>query len=92
MPWPEMLHWQASGFANSWWIDPEVLKSLGPDATRYVRPNPAGGVDLEILIEFRPQRFYLLGLAASGLTVSACLLALALLTVRSFLSARRARG
>ena len=43
MPWPEMLHWQASGFANSWWIDPEVLKSLGPDATRYVRPNPAGG-------------------------------------------------
>lgn len=92
MPWPEMLHWQASGFANSWWIDPEVLKSLGPDATRYVRPNPAGGVDLEILIEFRPQRFYLLGLAASGLTVSVCLLALAVLTLRCFLAARRARG
>jgi len=91
MPWPEMLHWQASGFANSWWIDPEVLKSLGPDATRYVRPNPAG-VDMEILIEFRPQRFYLLGLAVSGLTVSVCLLALAVLTLRSFLAAGRARG
>lgn len=92
IPWPELLHWQAGGFGNAWWIDPAILKCLGPDATRYVRPNPAGGVDLEILIEFRPQRFYLLGLAVSGLTVAACLLTLLILSVGAGWKRGRARG
>ncbi|WP_243362051.1 DUF2079 domain-containing protein [Fundidesulfovibrio terrae] len=83
MPWPELLHWQAQGYANVWWIEPEILKCLGPDASRYVRPNPAGGVDMEFVIEFRPQRFYLMGLVASGVTVALALSALAALSARA---------
>jgi hypothetical protein len=88
MPWPELLHWQAQGYANAWWIEPEILKCLGPDASRYVRPNPSGGVDMEMVIEFRPQRFYLMGLAASGTTVAVALAALMFLC----LWARRGKG
>jgi hypothetical protein len=73
--WPDLLHWQADGFANVWWLDPGLIESWGPRAG-YARPSPGGGLDLEVLIEFRPQRFYLLGLACSGATVGICLLVL----------------
>ena len=83
IPWPELLHWQAQGYANAWWIEPGIVACMGQDATRYVRPNPAGGVDMEFVIEFRPQRFYLMGLAVSAFTVTLALAALALLSVRA---------
>ena len=89
MPWPEMLHWQASGYGNAWWIDPAPLAALGPDAARYARPNPAGGVDIDLVIEFRPQRYYLLGLAVSALSVALSLAALGVLTVAQRLRVRR---
>ena len=73
--WPDLLHWQADGFANVWWLDPGLIESWGPLAG-YARPCPGGGLDVEVLIEFRPQRFYLLGLACSGATVGICLLVL----------------
>ena len=91
LAWPELLHWQAQGYANAWWIDPALFASLGADESRYARPNPAGGVDARFIIEFRPQRFYLIGLAVSGLTVVSGLLALAALTLRARLR-RVARG
>jgi hypothetical protein len=92
MAWPELLHWQAQGYANAWWIDPALFTSLGANESRYVRTNPGGGVDVRFIIEFRPQRFYLMGLAVSGLTVAAGLLALAGLTVRARFARRTARG
>ena len=91
IPWPELLHWQASGYGNAWWIDPALLGALGPDAARYARPNPAGGVDMELVIEFRPQRFYLLGLAVSALTVALALATLGALTVAARLRVMRVR-
>jgi len=92
LPWPEPLHWKAGGFGNVWWIEPGVLRCLGQELSRYVRPNPSGGVDLEMVIEFRPQRFYLMGLAASGATVAVSLVLLAFLTVKAALKGRRGRG
>lgn len=92
LAWPEALHWQAGGFGNAWWIEPALLASLGGDAARYVRPNPAGGVDVELLIEFGPQRFYVLGLMASGLTVAVSLMALALMGLLALVRQRSARG
>jgi len=89
LPWPEMLHWQASGYGNAWWIDPALLGALGPEAARYARPNPSGGVDLDLVIEFRPQRYYLLGLAVSALSVALALAALGALTVAQRLRVRR---
>lgn len=77
LAWPEILHWQANGYANLWWVDPNLLACLGDREWSYVRENPSGGVDLELILEFRPQRFYLLGLAVSACTAGLSLLALA---------------
>lgn len=84
LPWPDAFHWQANGFANVWWLEPALLEALGPDKERYVRRNPHGGLDMELIIEFRPQRYYLLGLGVSALTVALSLLTLGLATLRSF--------
>jgi hypothetical protein len=92
MPWPELLHWQAGGFANAWWIEPTIVKCLGKDASRYVRPNPSGGVDMDFIIEFRPQRFYILGLVVSGSTVVLALLAWGILQARDWAFRRDSRG
>jgi hypothetical protein len=92
LAWPEALHWQAGGFGNAWWIEPALFASLGGSAARYVRPNPAGGVDVELLIDFGPQRFYALGLMASGLTVALSLASLAVVGTLALLRQRSARG
>lgn len=92
LAWPELLHWQADSYANAWWIDPAVLDGLGAARERYARPSPAGGLDMELLIEFRPQRFYLLGLAASALTVGVCLTFLAWTGLRGLCRREAARG
>lgn len=92
LPWPEAFHWQANGFANVWWLEPGLLDALGPYKDRYVRQNPKGGVDMELIIEFRPQRFYQMGLAVSALTVALCLLTLAATTVKRHLRRKTAHG
>ncbi|GFK94660.1 hypothetical protein NNJEOMEG_02507 [Fundidesulfovibrio magnetotacticus] len=89
LSWPALFHWKAGGFGNVWWLDPALLESLGPDRARYARPNPTGGVDLEVLVEFRPQRYYLLGLCVSALTAGLSLAALALLGLRAAFARRR---
>lgn len=88
LAWPEVLHWQANGYANVWWVDPNLLACLGDKKRNYVRENPAGGVDLELVLEFRPQRFYLLGLAVSAATAGLGLLALAGLGVAALARGR----
>ena len=86
--WPELLHWRANGFANVWWIEPDLVNLL--KAQGYTRPSPGGGQDMEVLIEFRPQRFYLLGLGLSGATVAVCLLIWLACLVRAKKGAARA--
>lgn len=73
--WPEMFHWRVNGYANSWWLDLDLLKKLpaaqGQKAGFY-KLNPDGSVDFEIVIEFWPQRLFYLGILISGIVVAAC--------------------
>ncbi|NJB68699.1 hypothetical protein GGQ74_002372 [Desulfobaculum xiamenense] len=77
--WPEALHWVANGFANSWWIDPALVRMLpGPDsAASYWREGAQGGTDFEIVVEFQPQQYLQAGAAISLGTLAACLIVLA---------------
>jgi hypothetical protein len=73
--WPEAFHWQANGYANSWWLDLDLLKKL--PAVKDQKPgwyhlHSDGSVDFEIVLEFWPQRLFYLGILISGITVTAC--------------------
>mgnify|MGYP000967500744 CR=1 FL=1 len=78
--WPDLFHLDANGFANCWWMDPAILSKLpeaGPDTPGYYARNPDGSYDFEALLDFGPQKFYLIGLMASGAVMAACLIYLA---------------
>ena len=73
--WPEAFHWKANGYANSWWLDLDLLKKFpaveGQKAGWY-HLHSDGSVDFEIVIEFWPQRLFYLGILISGITITAC--------------------
>ena len=77
---PEALHVEAYGFANAWWITPELVRLL-PEAIKdrpgYFIRRPDGGLDFEMLLSFAPQTSYLIGLAGSATVVAVCLAVLA---------------
>jgi len=70
---PEERHFLVNGYANSWYITPE---------------DSGGRGEYEIIIEFRPQRFFYIGLAISGLTLFVCLIFLCYDVIKN---ARRTR-
>ncbi len=73
---PQVYHWKANGYANSWWIDPEILKNLPKADSKnigFYNLRQDGGIDMEIIIEFWPQRLFYLGLFVSGVIVIVCL-------------------
>jgi len=57
-PLSEDKHFLVNGYANSWRISPDDVE---------------GAENYELIIEFRPQRWFYLGLGISGLTLSGCL-------------------
>ncbi len=73
--WPEAFHWQANGYANSWWMDLDLLKKLPAvkdQKSGWYQLHPDGSVDFELVIEFWPQRLFYLGILISGIVVTAC--------------------
>ncbi len=64
-------HYKLNGFLNGWYVDTtelcEVQKLAG------CTQNPGGSYDIEMVIEFWPQRWFYLGLIVSGLTLAGCL-------------------
>lgn len=73
--WPELFHWKVNGYANSWWLDLELLKkfpAVQGQNDGFYRLHPDGSVDFEIVIEFWPQRLFYLGIIISGIVVSLC--------------------
>lgn len=52
-------HFKINGYANGWWIDPNKIK------------DGSGSGGLEVIIEFKPQRFYEFGLIVAGLVIIA---------------------
>jgi|GEM_PF-4263125 len=86
---PDALHVEAYGFANAWWIAPELLALLpqaGAQKSGYYLRRPDGGLDFEILLSFAPQTSYRIGLAASAAVMAGCL---GVLLVGPFLGKRR---
>ncbi len=73
-PLKEKNHIMANGYANSWIIDPEELCRGNDKCIR----NPDGTYDIDLIIEYWPQRLLYIGLFVSGTTIFFCSLALIL--------------
>lgn len=62
-PLPGRIHVKANGFANAWWVDlPALCARPG-----LCRTNADGSIDLELVVEFWPQRLLTLGYGLSGI-------------------------
>ncbi|MBU3978221.1 hypothetical protein KJ980_02020 [Patescibacteria group bacterium] len=63
-------HLKLNDFLNAWYVDVNKLcKKEGNGCTK----NPDGSYDIELVIEFFPQRWFYLGLLISGITLISCL-------------------
>ncbi len=67
-PLPETNHWVANSYANSWIIKTEELCK----AEGMCRQNSDGSYDLELVIEFWPQRVFYFTLSISTLAFLVC--------------------
>ena len=56
-------HFIANGYANSWWVPVEINSSQGKSNTN----------SFEIILEFKPQRLFEIGIFISMLTLICCL-------------------
>jgi hypothetical protein len=66
----EQFHYKLNDFLNGWYVDPQALCQGGNTAcTR----NADGSYDLELTLEFFPQRWFYLGLLISTTTLLSCL-------------------
>mgnify|MGYP000099488638 CR=1 FL=1 len=77
--WPEKFHFQVNGYANSWWINTNLIKKMSAlknEGADYIKVNPNGKIDFEIIIEFWPQRIYYLGWTITAVTLAIILIAL----------------
>ncbi|MFH2058579.1 MAG: hypothetical protein ABIJ59_06735 [Pseudomonadota bacterium] len=75
-PISDNYHWMANGFANSWWVMLDELKK------EYYTVNSDDSFDLEMIIEFEPQRLFNIGLFIGILTILSCILYLVYSEVR----------
>lgn len=65
-------HLMVNGYANSWNINPTELCGAPAGQVLCVR-NADGSYDLELVVEFWPQRLFYIGLFISGATLFGCL-------------------
>ncbi|MEA2020142.1 MAG: hypothetical protein U9M98_00225 [Patescibacteria group bacterium] len=64
----EAEHIKVNGYANSWYIDPTRICADADICTE----NADGSYDMELVVEFFPQRLFYLGLLISSLTLVGC--------------------
>jgi hypothetical protein len=57
-------------YANQWTIDPNYIKENYP--SNYYIKNNDGSIDIELVLYFRPQSYFYLGLIISGATLFSC--------------------
>lgn len=62
-------HQMVNGYANSWTIDPDEICLHSAQCIK----NADGSYDVELVIEFWPQRLFYIGSIVSGTTLFACL-------------------
>jgi len=63
-------HFELDGFLNGWFVEPETLCA---NDNKACTKNADGSYDLELTIEFFPQRWFYLGLLISGVTFVGCI-------------------
>jgi len=63
-------HYKLNDFLNGWYIEPATMCKEGNMACTL---NADGSYDMEMVIEFFPQRWFYLGLLISGTTLAGCL-------------------
>ncbi len=63
-PLDQQTHLQVNGYANSWFINPKQLCS-----SSFCRKNNNGSYDFDMIIEFWPQRLFLICLIISLVTI-----------------------
>ena len=65
----DKYHYKLNDFINAWYINPaELCKNSNTACTK----NTDGSFDMEMTIEFFPQRWFYLGLLISGTTLFGC--------------------
>jgi len=64
-------HRMVYGYANGWTISPEYIKQNF--SKEYYKENLDGSIDLELVLYFKPQSYYYIGLLISALTLLSCL-------------------
>lgn len=64
-------HTVALGYANEWLIDPTSIQKQFRE--EYYSVNPDGGIDVELLVYFRPQSYFYVGLLITATALVACL-------------------
>ena len=65
----EEYHYKLANFLNAWYVDvPELCK----DGNKACTKNEDGSYDIELVVEFWPQRWFYLGLLISGTTLVGC--------------------
>lgn len=64
-------HKVVSRYANGWKIDPEYIRN-NFDKSEY-KENPDGSIDINLVLYFKPQSYFYLGLLISGTTLLVCL-------------------
>jgi hypothetical protein len=72
---PASDHFKLDDFLNGWYIDTPSLcgaSSTTGNGTALCTKNPDGSYDMNLVIEFWPQRYFYLGLIISGATLAGC--------------------
>ena len=85
IPWvhpdqiPDSQHFKLDNFLNGWYLDAGILCSeqQSPGKITIAKPgctkNPDGTYDLNLIVEFSPQRYFYVGLIVSVTTLIACI-------------------
>ncbi|MFA5993857.1 MAG: carbohydrate binding domain-containing protein [Parcubacteria group bacterium] len=81
----EQFHYKLNDFLNGWYVEPEKL--CQNNNTACIK-NADGSYDIEMTLEFFPQRWFYLGLLISGTTLLVCLAYLLYIWKGSWLSQR----
>ena len=77
-PLGEENHLMVNGYANSWVIDTDEMCNNNTQCIK----NADGTYDMELVVEFWPQRLFYLGAFISGLTLVGCLVYVGVATAR----------
>jgi hypothetical protein len=95
IPWvhpdaiPEEYHFKLDGFLNGWYVDPVALCGTAENLKEGCKINDDGSYDIELIIEFTPQRWFYVGLIISGTTLVTCLGYLGYSGLRSYRNRRK---